>query len=37
MDCAGKLAVIVLVVLPAVGGVTVTFGCDTMVVKFALL
>ena len=37
IDCAGKVAVMVLVVLPAAGGVTVTFGWATIVVKLALL
>jgi hypothetical protein len=37
IDCAGKVVLIVLVVLPVAGGVTVTLGCATIPARLALL
>ena len=37
IDCAGNSVLSVLVVLLAAGGVTVTFGCDTMDARLAEL
>ncbi len=37
MDCAGNNVLSELVVLPAVGAVTVTAACDTIVDRFAAL